>query len=66
MQIGNIVQLFQDKEYGFIRTKSGEIVHFHKNCLWGIRFDELSEGQEVKFFSQLVHKGLLGFEIQPV
>jgi cold shock CspA family protein len=65
MQTGNIVQLFHDKEYGMIRTISGEEVHFHKNCLGSIRFDELIEGQEVEFFTQLTYKGLLGFEIRP-
>jgi cold shock CspA family protein len=65
MQKGKIVQLFRDKEYGLIRTKGGEDVHFHKQCLWGIRFDELCEGQAVKFWTQLTSKGLLGFEIRP-
>jgi len=64
MQTGNIVQLFRDKEYGKIKTKGGEAVHFHKNCLWGIKFDELSDGQEVKFQTQITRKGLLGFEVQ--
>jgi len=69
MQIGYtgcIVQLFQDKEYGWIRRKDGEAVLFHKNCLWGMRFDELKEGQEIRFFTQITHKGLLGVEVQPV
>ena len=65
MQTGHIVQLFRDKEYGLIRTKGGEAVHFHKNCLWGIRFDDLVEGQLVKFFTQVTHKGLVGSEIGP-
>ena len=49
MQEGTISKLFQDKEYGFIRTKSGEDVHFHKQCLWDIQFSDLRENQEVEF-----------------
>lgn len=53
--MGYIVRLFRDKEYGLIRTKGGETVHFHETCLRGIGFDELSESQEVKFQTQIIH-----------
>ena len=65
MQIGSITKLFYDKEYGSIRTKSGEDAHFHKQCLWDIQFADLSEGQEVEFEIQPSYKGFLAFEIRP-
>ena len=65
MHLGNIIKLFRDKEYGFIRTKGGEDVHFHKYCLWNCRFYELYENQEVEFEMQPTHNGYLGFEIHP-
>ena len=65
MRLGNVTKLFHDKEYGSIRTKSGEDVHFHKHCLWSCRFDELYEGQEVAFEMQPTHNGYLGFEVRP-
>ncbi|HNV24596.1 MAG TPA: cold shock domain-containing protein [Candidatus Omnitrophota bacterium] len=66
METGHIVELFQEKEYGSIKTNGGEAVHFHKRCLWGIAFNQLHEGQAVKFFTQSTIKGLLGFDVQPV
>ena len=66
MQAGNVTKLFRDQEYGSIRTKSGEDVHFHKHCLWNCRFEELYESQEVEFEMQPTHNGFLGFEIRPV
>ena len=65
MHLGNITKLFQDKEYGFIRTKKGEDIHFHKFCLWGTQFKELKEGQEVEFEMQPSYKGFLAFQIRP-
>jgi cold shock CspA family protein len=65
MHIGNVTKLFHDKEYGCIRTKSGEDTHFHKHCLWDIQFEDLKEGQEVEFEIQLSYKGFLAFHIRP-
>ena len=65
MQIGNIVKLFYDKEYGSIKTKNGDEALFHKQCLWDTEFADLSEGQEVEFEIQHSHKGFLAFEIRP-
>jgi cold shock CspA family protein len=65
MQTGNIAKLFPNKEYGFIRTNSGEDAHFHKFCLWNTQFGDLHEGQEVEFEIQPAYKGFLAFEIRP-
>ena len=65
MQTGVISKLVQDREYGKIRTESGEDAHFHKNCLWNVEFEELTEGQEVEFVTQRTYKGFLAFQIRP-
>ena len=65
MQAGTISKLFFDKEYGCIRTMSGEDAHFHKLCLWDVKFADLREGQEVEFEVQFSHKGILAFHIRP-
>jgi len=66
MQTGHIVHLFRDKAYGRIRTQDGEEVHFHEHCTWGVKFDELREGQKVEFQTQLTLRGMLGSEVRPV
>ena len=65
MHLGNVSKLFYDKGYGSIRTKDGEDVHFHKQCLWDCRFEELYESQEVELQMQMTGHGYLGFEIRP-
>ncbi|MEI7998493.1 MAG: cold shock domain-containing protein [Candidatus Omnitrophota bacterium] len=65
MQIGNVAKLVHDKEYGSIRTQSGEDIHFHKHCLWDIQFTDLTEGQAVEFEIQPSYKGYLAFHIRP-
>ncbi len=64
MQRGIVSKLFRDKEYGKIRTSKGEDAHFHQECLWGIRFGDLTEGQKVEFEIQPSYKGFLAFQIR--
>ena len=65
MEKGTILKLVHDKEYGTVRTNTGEEAHFHKNCLWNIQFTELTEGQGVEFEIQPSTKGRLAFHIRP-
>ena len=65
MHVGKVTKLCHEKEYGSIRTKSGQDVHFHKYCLWNCKFHDLYESQEVEFEMAATHKGFLGFEIRP-
>ena len=65
MQVGTISKLIHDREYGKIKTNSGEDAHFHKGCLWDTPFIELTEGQEVDFEIQDAHKGCLAFHVRP-
>lgn len=65
MQIGTILKLVHDGEYGKIRTNNGEEAHFHNGCLWNIQFTDLTEGQGVEFEVQPSYKGQLAFHIRP-
>ena len=64
MLAGTISKLYQDGEFGKIITKNGEEAHFHKGCLWNVRFDVLTEGQGVEFEMQASHKGYLAFHVR--
>jgi cold shock CspA family protein/ribosome-associated translation inhibitor RaiA len=46
---GRIASVFPD--YAFIRTPGGDEVYMHRNALTDGKFDELSVGDEVRFFS---------------
>lgn len=47
MATGRIRKL-TDKGFGFIETDKGDLF-FHMSALEGVRFEDLSEGQEVEF-----------------
>lgn len=66
MRKGNIAKLVHAGEYGLIQAETGEMVHFHKHCLWNVQFQELSEGQKIEFEFQPTNKGYLGFQIRPL
>ena len=65
MQIGTVKEIHYDREYGYIRTMSGEDAHFHKHCLWDVQFADLKVGQDVEFEIQSSYKGFLAFHIRP-
>jgi ribosomal subunit interface protein len=46
---GRIVQLFAERDYGFIAAADGEEVYFHRNAVVDDRFDKLTVGDEVRF-----------------
>jgi cold shock CspA family protein len=66
MQLGVITKLFPETEHGEITRQGGEPAHFHKQCLWNVRFQELSEHQAVEFEVQPSSRGTLAFHIRPV
>jgi ribosomal subunit interface protein len=46
---GRVTSLDATRGVGSIETDDGRIVSFHRNCLVGSRFDDLSTGTEVRF-----------------
>ncbi|MGE0269452.1 MAG: cold shock domain-containing protein [Candidatus Omnitrophota bacterium] len=65
MHTGRISKLFQDEQYGKIKTSDGKEAHFHKDCLWDTPFESLGEGLEVEFEMQSAYHGFLAFHIRP-
>ncbi len=47
--VGVIKKVFPNEYYGFIATPDGQEIYFHENALKEIKFDELNEGDAVKF-----------------
>lgn len=42
-------KLFAQEGYGFLETRDGHEVYFHRNSVLGPGFDELAIGAEVRF-----------------
>jgi CspA family cold shock protein len=44
-----VIKRLTDKNFGFIRDKSGREYFFHASALKNVKFEDLYEGQEVIF-----------------
>ena len=47
--IGRIVSLEAEKDYGFLETESGDQVYVHRNAVRGAGFDKLRVGGKVRY-----------------
>jgi cold shock CspA family protein len=55
--VGHVITLFRDKAYGFIRTREGREMFFHKNAVLNDDFDRLDIGTGVRYFPSEGEKG---------
>ncbi len=56
--VGQVVRLFPEEGYGFIQRADGEELYFNADNLVNVRFDQLKEGDEVKFIEAFAAEGL--------
>lgn len=57
MHTGKIKKLIHDRGFGFISDTDGREVFFHQSGLVDVRFDALTEGQDVSFDIENSPKG---------
>jgi len=48
-QLGSIVKLFPVGKCGFIRNRNGDEIYFHRDCVVGHAFDQLTVGMTVQY-----------------
>jgi CspA family cold shock protein len=54
---GTIKRIVRDRGFGFIRDDGGQEWFFHRSAVDGSSFDDLTEGQRVKFDEEPSAKG---------
>jgi len=54
---GLVARLVPEERYGFIRRIDGSELYFHFDNLVNIAFDQLMEGEEVKFIEEMAAEG---------
>jgi cold shock CspA family protein/ribosome-associated translation inhibitor RaiA len=54
---GVIASLHPGQDHGFIATSDGREIYFHRNCVEGDSFDNLSVGQRIRFAESVGDKG---------
>jgi len=50
--LGRVDRIFPNEDYGFIQTKDGRELYFHKNSLLNAGFEEVEVGNEVRFVEE--------------
>jgi len=65
MAKGKIRRLIRYRAYGFITTKDGKDVFFHRTTLRGLRFESLKEGQSVEFEVETGPRGPRAVNVRP-
>jgi cold shock CspA family protein len=47
--LGQVAELNPDEDFGFLLTKEGGLLYFHRNSILSGDFDKLERGQEVHY-----------------
>jgi cold shock protein len=63
--LGTIKRFMRDIGYGFIRTRDGRNVFFHRNDLRELDFASLKEGESVEVEVEMGPKGLRAVSVRP-
>jgi ribosomal subunit interface protein len=54
---GRVLQLIPIQDYGMIKTPDGREIYFHRNSVLNDEYDNLSEGDEVRFVEEAGDEG---------
>ncbi len=63
---GRIQRLVRGRGYGFIESREGQMVFFHRDDLIGIPFERLQEGMEVEFLFNFAERGSRAKDVRPL
>ena len=61
-----VAKLFPTEDYGFLETRDGRELYFHKNSVLNHGFERLEIGAEVSFTEELGDKGPQASTVRPV
>lgn len=55
--IGQIAEMTPDKDFGFLMTKEGGLLYFHRNSMLSGNFDDLRRGDQVTYVEDMGDTG---------
>ena len=61
-----VSKLFPGEGYGFLETRDGREIYFHRNSLLGLEFDRLPVGTEVRFTEEQGKEGPQASTVRPI
>ncbi len=62
--LGQIAELNPDKEHGFLMTKEGGLLYFHRNAVLSGDFDSLRRGDEVYYVEDVGDTGPIASKVR--
>jgi cold shock CspA family protein/ribosome-associated translation inhibitor RaiA len=61
---GQVAELEPDRDFGFLMTKEGGLLYFHRNSVLSGDFDALTRGQEVSYVEDLGDTGPIASKVR--
>ena len=55
--VGQVAELQPDKDFGFLMTKEGGLLYFHRNSVLTGNFEELRRGDDVTYVEEMGDTG---------
>ena len=62
--VGQVAQIYPEEGHGFILTKEGGSLYFHRNAVLQGDFDRLKVGDEVRYVEELGDTGPLATKVR--
>jgi ribosomal subunit interface protein len=62
--VGQIAELTPEKDFGFLMTKEGGLLYFHRNSVLSGRFDELRRGDDVTYVEEMGDTGPIASKVR--
>ena len=62
---GQVAELYPDDDHGFLLTKEGGLLYFHRNGILGGDFDNLTRGDEVHYVETIGDTGPIASKVRP-
>ncbi|WP_173932717.1 HPF/RaiA family ribosome-associated protein [Chelativorans sp. Marseille-P2723] len=64
--LGQVSQIYPDEDHGFLLTKEGSNLYFHRNSVLQGDFDKLQVGDEVRYVEEIGDTGPLATKVRVV
>jgi cold shock CspA family protein len=62
--LGQVVELRPEEDFGFLMTKEGSLLYFHRNSVLSGDFDRLSRGDEVHYNEAIGDTGPIATKVR--
>lgn len=63
--LGQVAEMHPEEDHGFLLTKEGGLLYFHRNALLSGDFDALGRGDELHYVEEMGDTGPLASKVRP-